>query len=73
MCVQVHAKKHADIHIRTYVGRGGALIESIAFNWRVMGSTPARDLGQVLNSHLPVALRLETSAQYPCCVGSASE
>ena len=30
-------------------------------------------LGQVLNSQLPVALRREIPAQYPCCVGSASE
>jgi len=37
------------------VGRGGALVESIAFNRRV------------------VALRCETPAQYPCCVGSASQ
>ena len=49
------------------VGRGGALVESIAFNQRVVGSTPAlvqcRDLGQDLNSQLPVALRRETPAQ----------
>ena len=32
-----------------------------------------RDLGQVLNSQLPVALRCETPEQQPCCVGSASE
>ncbi len=32
-----------------------------------------RDLGQVLHSQLPVALRRETPTQYPCCVGSASE
>src|SRR6218665_1017969 len=31
-----------------------------------------RDLGQVLHSQLPMALRRETPAQYPCCVGSAS-
>jgi len=30
------------------------------------------DLGQVLNSQLPVAPRRESPAQYPCCVGSAS-
>src|SRR6218665_1796834 len=33
---------------------------------------PRRDHGQVLPSLLPVALRLEIQAQYPCCVGSAS-
>src|SRR6218665_4128901 len=28
------------------------------------------DLGQVLHSQLPVALRREIPAQYPCCVGT---
>ena len=36
-------------------------------------SLQIRDLGQVLRSQLPVALRRETSTQYPSCVGSASE
>jgi len=50
--------------------RGGALVQSIAFNRRVVGSTlqlkpSRRDLGQVLNSQLPVALRRETPAQHP--------
>src|SRR6218665_1215570 len=35
--------------------------------------SPRRDLGQVLHSQLPVALRRETPTQYPCCVRSASE
>ena len=26
---------------RHHVGHGGALVESIAFSWRVVGSTPA--------------------------------
>ena len=61
-----------------HVGRGGALVESIAFNRRIVGSIPAltatyTDPGQVLNLKLPVALQRETPAQYPCCVGSASE
>jgi len=30
------------------------------------------DLGQVIHSQLPVELRREIPAQYPCCVGSAS-
>ena len=60
-------------------GVGGALVESTPFVRRVMGSTPApaatytRDLGQVLHAQLPVALRREIPAQYPCCVESASE
>ena len=54
------------------VGRDGALVESKAFDRRVVGS-PRRDLGQVLNSQMPVALRRETLTQYPCCVASASE
>ena len=37
-------------------------------------TSPAhRDLGQVLRSQLPVVLRCEIPAEYPCCVGSASE
>jgi len=32
-----------------------------------------RDLGQVLHSQLPVALRREIPAQYPCCIVSATE
>ena len=36
-------------------------------------SRHVKDLGQVLPSQLPVALRREIPAQYPCCVGSASE
>ena len=58
------------------LGHGGALVESIAFNRRVVGSTPAivvkyRDLGQVLNSQLSVALRRETPAQYTRAVSGA--
>jgi len=54
------------------------MVESIAFNQRVLGLTPALHgdvgtFGQVLNSQLTVAHRRETLAQYPCCVRSASE
>ena len=63
--------------INEFVGRGGALVEKKPFDRRVVGSNPAlaahRDIGQVLNLQLPVALRRETPAQYPCCVGDASE
>ena len=60
------------------MGRGGAMVESMPFDRRVAGSNHSlaatyRDLGQVLNSQLRVALRCETPAQYQCCVGSASE
>jgi len=53
------------------VGRGGTLVETMTFNRRVMGSTPAiaprRDLEQVLYLQLPTcALRRETPIQYPC-------
>ena len=58
------------------VGRGGALVESILFDRRVSSSNPAQtprgDHGQALNLRLPVALRRETPAQYPCCVGCTS-
>src|SRR6218665_3059323 len=63
--------------VSSVVGSGGALIESIAFNRRVVGSTPALAatiLGKsLINPQLPVTLRHETPAQYPCCVGSATE
>src|SRR6218665_2945778 len=36
-------------------------------------SRSSHHIGQVLHSPLPVALRRETSTQYPCCIGSASE
>ena len=66
--------KHDIISIRHhFVGRGGdePMVEPMTFNQRVVGSTlalaPNRDLGQVLYLQLPVALRRETSIQYPCC------
>jgi len=37
------------------------------------GGMDAPDLGQILHSQLPVALRREIKEQYPCCDGSASE
>src|SRR6218665_582849 len=36
-------------------------------------SRSSHHIGQVFHSQLPVALRRETSTQYPCCIGSASE
>src|SRR6218665_93479 len=55
----------------------GALVESTPFVRRIMVRLPlwppSRDLGQVLNSQLPVALQCEIPAQHPGCVGSASE
>ena len=53
------------------LGHGGALVESIAFNRRVVGSTLA--LAATYGpwaSPLPTvacALRRETPIQYPCC------
>ena len=59
------------------MGRGGALVKSMLFDWKVVGSNPAqaatKDLEQVLHSQLSVALRRETPVQHPCCVRSASE
>ena len=51
------------------VRHGGALVESIAFNRRVVCSTPAlaaRDLGQGLPT-VACALRRETPIRCPCC------
>ena len=53
------------------VGRGGALVEMMTFNQRVVGSTPA--LAATYGpwaSPLPAvacALRRETPIQSPCC------
>ena len=51
--------------------RDGALVESITFNRRVVGSTPALAIMQgPWASPLPAvacALRRETPIQYPCC------
>ena len=59
------------------VGHGGALVELIAFNRRVVGSTPAlaamRDLGQVLYLQLPVRFGVKLRYSIRAVVGSASE
>jgi len=53
------------------VGRGGALVEMMTFNRRVVGSTPALAVTEgPWASPLPAvacALRRETLIQYPCC------
>src|SRR6218665_531494 len=57
------------------VGRGGALVEMMTFNQRVVGSTPAlAATSGPWASPLPAvacALRRETPIQYPCVVGSS--
>ena len=58
------------------VGRGWVLVEGHGSegSWvRLPLYPPRRELGQVLHSQSPVALRREIPAQCPCCVGSASE
>ena len=60
------------------VGRGGALVETMTFNRRVVGSTPAlaatyRDLGQVLYLQLPVRFGVKLRYSIRAVVGSASE
>src|SRR6218665_3397734 len=57
--------------------RRGALVESIAFNRRVVGSTPAlaamyRDLGKVLYLQLPVRFGVKLRYSIRAVVGSAS-
>ena len=53
------------------VGRGGALVEPMTSNRRVVGSTPAlaATQGPWASPLLTVAcaLRRETPIQYPCC------
>ena len=59
------------------MGRGGALIEAMTFNRRVVGLTPAlaaaRDLGQVLYLQLPVRFGVKLRYSIRAVVGSASE
>ena len=66
MCV-----KHPRSSSVLTMGRGGALVEAMTFNRRVVGSTPALAATQgPLASSLPTvacALRRETPIQYPCC------
>ena len=61
-----------------FVGRDGALVESITFNRRVVGSTPAlavtyMDLGQVLYLQFPVRFGVKLRYSSRAVVGSASE
>jgi len=66
-------------HLLSFVGRGGALVETIPFDRKVVGSNSAlaamlRDLGQVLPLQLPVALqRVNSDTVSIAVVGSASE
>jgi len=57
------------------VGRDGALVESIIFNRRVVGSTPAlaATFGQVLYLQLPVRFGVKLRYSIRAVVGSASE
>ena len=57
--------RHRPVFGKIDCGCGGSLVDSLPFVRRVVGSNPAlattgRDLGQVLHSQLPVALRRET-------------
>src|SRR6218665_2718752 len=58
-------------NIKIRVGRGGALVESMTFNRRVVGSTPAlAAMSGLWASPLPTvvcALWRETPIQYSCC------
>jgi len=72
--------KHLMILIQfiNIVGRGGALVETMTFNRRVVGSSPAlaasrRDLGQVLYLQLPVRFGVKLRHSIRAVVGSASE
>ena len=64
------------------VGHGGALVESIAFNRKVVSSTPAlaallesnyADCGQVLYLQLPVRFGVKLRYSIRAVVESASE
>ena len=56
------------------MGHGGALVESIAFNRRVVGLTPALaamwDLGQVLYLQLPVRFGVKLRYSIRAVVGA---
>ena len=74
------ARIQLKVLILNHVGRGGALFETMTFNLRVVGSTPAlaatyTDLGQVLYLQLPVRLgvKLRRSRPIRAVVGSDSE
>ena len=81
-----HSQSHSDKGINTitniydilYVRHGGALIETMPFNRRVVGSNSALaamlEPGQVLHLQLPVPLRRVNSDTVSITVvGSASE
>jgi len=53
--------------------RGGALVESMTFNRRVVGSTPALAATQVLYLQLPVPFGVKLRFSIRAVVGSASE
>jgi len=60
------------------MGRGGALVESMTLNRRVVGSTPAlgatcRGIGQVLYLQLPVRFGVKLRYSIRAVIGSASE
>jgi len=60
------------------MGHGGALVDSIAFNRKVVGSTPAlaamyTDLGQVLYLQLPVRFGVKLRYNIRAVVGGASK
>ena len=59
------------------MGRGGALVETMTFNRRVVGSTPGLaatwDLGQVFYLQLPVRFGVKLRYSIRAVVGRASE
>ena len=77
VCMYVCMRAHVCIYIYLFVGRGGALVETMTFNRRVVGSTPAlaATQGPWASPLLAVAfaLRRETPIQYSCCGRDASE
>ena len=63
MYARAYVSIYVSMSVCGWVGRDGALVESITFNRRVVGSTPAlaatyTDLGQVLYLQAAVACAL---------------
>src|SRR6218665_2145786 len=65
--LNIHSHNFEILHISQ---NDGALVESITFNRRVVGSTPAVGLGQVLYLQLPLRFGVKLRYSIRAVVGS---